>query len=210
VRVASSRPLPSLHARCRVAALRATLCLASASSRLVQVKRAPASVSLAAALVNSRVSATTLAPARLVECLSRGCGHILGMQRPSAPAVCFVHVGQAQHSSSGLRLWRFVARFGYLVSLGWYASASGPWRAKCRCNLTCRSTGRATARHPGREAALVHHPPRGQGASPPRAGYLYVRQHRTSARDVARGPGDTSDAVPPGSSDPPARGAAPG
>jgi hypothetical protein len=45
-----------------------------------------------------------------------------------------------------------------------------------RC-LTCRSTGRATARRPGREAPAVDLAPRGQGASPPRAGYLYVRPH---------------------------------
>jgi hypothetical protein len=45
-----------------------------------------------------------------------------------------------------------------------------------RC-LTCRSTGRATARHPGREPLAVYPAPRGQGASPPRAGYLYVRPH---------------------------------
>ena len=43
------------------------------------------------------------------------------------------------------------------------------------CCLTSRSTGPATARHPGREAAKAHHLPRGQGASPPRAGYLCVR-----------------------------------
>jgi hypothetical protein len=50
-----------------------------------------------------------------------------------------------------------------------------------RC-LTCRSTGRATARHPGREAPAVNLAPRGQGASPPRAGYLYVRQHMGSGK----------------------------
>jgi hypothetical protein len=50
-----------------------------------------------------------------------------------------------------------------------------------RC-LTCRSTGRATARHPGREPLAVYPAPRGQGASPPRAGYLYVRQHMGSGR----------------------------
>jgi len=42
------------------------------------------------------------------------------------------------------------------------------------CRLTHRSTGGATARHPGREASSAYHPPRGQGASPPRPGYLYV------------------------------------
>ena len=52
----------------RQAALRATLCLASASSLALQVSRATASVSFAAALVNLRVSATALAPAKLVEC----------------------------------------------------------------------------------------------------------------------------------------------
>ena len=44
------------------------------------------------------------------------------------------------------------------------------------CCLTSRSTGPATARHPGREAAKAHHLPRGQGASPPRSGYLCVRR----------------------------------
>jgi hypothetical protein len=43
------------------------------------------------------------------------------------------------------------------------------------CGLTCRSTGHATAWHPGREPLCAHLPPRGQGATPPRAGYLYVR-----------------------------------
>ena len=57
---------------------------------------------------------------------SRGCGHILGMQRPSAPAVCFVHVGQAQHSSSGLRLWRFVALFGSLCHWAGTLRLHGP------------------------------------------------------------------------------------
>ncbi len=47
-----------------------------------------------------------------------------------------------------------------------------------RC-LTGRSTGRATASRPGREAFLVYHPPRGQGALPSRAGYLYVRRHES-------------------------------
>jgi hypothetical protein len=45
--------------------------------------------------------------------------------------------------------------------------------------LTWRSTGPATAWHPGREAAKVHHLPRGQGAMPTRAGYLYVRRHES-------------------------------
>ena len=52
----------------RLAALRASLSLAGASSHVLLVKQTPASVSLAAALVKFRVSATTLAPARLVEC----------------------------------------------------------------------------------------------------------------------------------------------
>jgi hypothetical protein len=52
-----------------------------------------------------------------------------------------------------------------------------------RC-LTCRSTGRATARHPGREPLAVYPAPRGQGASPPRAGYLYVRQHMGSGKSL--------------------------
>jgi hypothetical protein len=47
------------------------------------------------------------------------------------------------------------------------------------CGLTCRSTGRATAWHPGREAHVVHVALRGQGPMPPRAGYLYVRPHES-------------------------------
>jgi cold shock CspA family protein len=61
------------------------------------------------------------------------------------------------------------------VSWGWYASATGPCRAKCRCNLTCRSTGGATAGHLAREAPVAYPAPRGQGALPRRPGYLYVR-----------------------------------
>jgi hypothetical protein len=44
-----------------------------------------------------------------------------------------------------------------------------------QCRLTCRSTGRATAWHPGRDALVVHVAPHGQGATPSRAGYLDVR-----------------------------------
>jgi hypothetical protein len=70
--------------------------------------------------------------------------------------------------------------------------ASRPGRARLanaagRC-LTCRSTGRATARHPGREALSAYHPPRGQGAMPPRAGYLYVRRHEIRVTCFLFGP----------------------
>ena len=68
-----------------------------------------------------------------------------------------------------------------------------PWQRLCagsnssvasvaRRGLTCRSTGRATAWHPGRAALAVHVAPRGQGPMPPRAGYLYVRQHMGSGK----------------------------
>jgi len=100
-----------------------------------------------------------------------------GLLRPCRASSAFVVRFAPPALRSSLRQW---------VSLGWYASASGPWRAKCRCNLTCRSTGRATARHPGREAVLVHHPPHGRGASPPRAGYLYVRLHKPRDRACPR------------------------
>jgi hypothetical protein len=59
-------------------------------------------------------------------------------------------------------------------------------KAAGRC-LTCRSTGRATAWHPGRAALSAYPPPRGQGVTPPRAGYLYVRPHvraRTGASSL--------------------------
>jgi len=45
------------------------------------------------------------------------------------------------------------------------------------CRLTGRSTGPATAWHPGHEALCSDLAPRGQGAMPPRAGYLCVRRH---------------------------------
>ena len=48
--------------------------------------------------------------------------------------------------------------------------------------LTCRSTGRPTARHPGRAALFAYHPPHGRGASPRVAGYLYVRRQKTTRR----------------------------
>ena len=56
-----------------------------------------------------------------------------------------------------------------------------------RC-LTCRSTGRATAWHPGREALVAHVAPRGQGSIPPRAGYLYVRPHVNARTDAGSMP----------------------
>ena len=55
------------------------------------------------------------------------------------------------------------------VSAAAQAQPSAPSSHARRC-LTYRSTGPATAWHPGRTAALVHHRPRGQGATPPRAG----------------------------------------
>lgn len=51
--------------------------------------------------------------------------------------------------------------------------------------LTCRSTGRATAWHPGRAALVVYVAPRGQGPMPPRAGYLYVRSQSGLFRDFS-------------------------
>ena len=83
------------------------------------------------------------------------------------------------HRRAAIRPLSPVARRAHSLPLpARLANAAG------RC-LTCRSTGRATARHPGREALSAYHPPRGQGAMPPRAGYLYVRPH-------SKPPGDAS------------------
>jgi hypothetical protein len=49
------------------------------------------------------------------------------------------------------------------------AASSEPPRAR-QWGLTGRSTGHATAWHPGRAAAFVYHRPHGQGAIPRRAG----------------------------------------
>jgi hypothetical protein len=41
-----------------------------------------------------------------------------------------------------------------------------------RCCLTLRSSGPSPAGHLGREAVEAYHPPRGQGALPPRSAQL--------------------------------------
>ena len=70
---------------------------------------------------------------------------------------------------------------GQAFALGCCVCSSRPCLRSAR-RLTCRSTGRPTARHPGRAALFAYHPPHGRGASPRVAGYLYVRRQKTTRR----------------------------
>jgi hypothetical protein len=76
----------------------------------------------------------------------------------------------------------FFATAVHLVAGTTESRASTLRGAVDRCGLTWRSTGRATAWHPGRATLSVHVAPRGQGPMPSRAGYLYVRQHMGSGK----------------------------
>jgi hypothetical protein len=104
--------------------------------------------------------------------LALGCPNCAPLPRVSSTRPAFTH------RRAAIRPPRAAARRAHSLPPS-ARLANAAW-----CCLTCRSTGRATAWHPGREALAVHAAPRGQGPMPPRAGYLYVRQHMGSGKSL--------------------------
>jgi len=107
---------------------------------------------------------------------TRGQGVSSTVAPPSNSPVCFVKAVQAA-LEDGVRSHPPASSQPRFTGQVRCDSTSNPYARAQQRSLTGRSTGPATARHPGRDAAKAHHLPRGQGTSPPRAVYLYVRPH---------------------------------
>ena len=110
VRVASFRPLPSLHARCSPGcASRKSLSRRCVEPRLVgKADSGFCQSRCGLGQVQGLGHHARSGQARRV--LSRALGHVRTLLRPSATAVCSVHVSNARHPSSGSPLSCFVAR----------------------------------------------------------------------------------------------------